>query len=47
MNDYSPYGSKTGEFKEYQKMKEDEKKKEHLWQLYKANKVFIDEDDTT
>ena len=27
--------------KDYQKMKEDEKKKEHLWQLYKANKVFI------
>lgn len=30
--------------KDYQKMKEDTEKKEHLWELYKANKVFIDEE---
>ena len=30
--------------KDYQKMKEDEAIKEKLWQLYKENKVFIDEE---
>jgi hypothetical protein len=31
--------------KDYEKLKEEEIKKDNLWKLYKAGKVFINEDD--